>query len=627
MKPKFLKENRRTFKQTNKSKKYEKRSVILTESGESENENEEHLQKENESEELKSDSFQEFGNFSVRESKVLMNQGTSKHNREIFQSVPKMKGNISGRNADTLSEAQYFQLSEDDQPFVADKESSTTENALPFSKKNKIKKQRKVRCTNKSTNIETSDEYMKRHPSAGYKRKDIHGPTKTEEHKIYVSSKYKLPGSQSGSLPCLTDIRDTDNRRNEGKQDYDGATPKAKYAEQSYPQPLCQYMNMSKGSLTDSKDQIVTEIYKTLVCSKSKWLSISELKGILFANKIFHSVCDTESGLTTLLKENDDKFVIDYNARDEPLFSVKTNIKICDVFTKDPHEEHKCRDLHVCKYFLLSKCSLKKCKFGHRLSTEHNKTVFSCFDLDDVDLESKIFLLRNIGSRNISTLPLVCKFYNNQGGCKYAAKCTHLHLCKNYINSDCKFGGKCKRSHNMLAKHPLAVLTRYGLNFNFHKILSILKDTLNNGDVLLKRDYRHSKGVSISTDSHDYSDTSSSEDSDIDGESDDETENDKTGQTLDEDWWAQHSSSSEHDADEYQPTTDSDLSLLDENTYDENKSAVESETRHVTHKDDFPVNKGHQDDTKLIMTFECKLYRQLLAVNVDSIYSLFYMID
>ena len=58
---------------------------------------------------------------------------------------------------------------------------------------------------------------------------------------------------------------------------------------------------------------------------------------------------------------------------------------------------------------------------------------------------------------------LICKFYNNEGTCKNGNTCVYLHVCKYYINDDCKFGTRCMRSHNVLDEQPRSILERYDM--------------------------------------------------------------------------------------------------------------------------------------------------------------------
>jgi hypothetical protein len=74
-------------------------------------------------------------------------------------------------------------------------------------------------------------------------------------------------------------------------------------------------------------------------------------------------------------------------------------------------------------------------------------------------------------SNNAKTprVPLsICKFYNNEGTCKRGQSCDYLHVCKYFIDNDCKFGNGCKRSHNVLDVQPRKVLTKYGIVSDYY---------------------------------------------------------------------------------------------------------------------------------------------------------------
>lgn len=50
----------------------------------------------------------------------------------------------------------------------------------------------------------------------------------------------------------------------------------------------------------------------------------------------------------------------------------------------------------------------------------------------------------------------ICPHYNKgdgvHGSCRFATSCTKLHICLHFIQGDCKFGPKCKRTHNIDAQ-------------------------------------------------------------------------------------------------------------------------------------------------------------------------------
>lgn len=164
------------------------------------------------------------------------------------------------------------------------------------------------------------------------------------------------------------------------------------------------------------------------------------------------------------------------------------NISICERFTTNPNNKHECSDLHICKYFLLSNCRQSGCMFGHNLRDQHNSNVLKCHNLQTYDDEMLKEIIRQIDNRNVSTIPLVCKFYNNEGGCAKGDRCNHLHICKYYINENCKFNDTCKRSHDFADDQPIHILTMHGLfTLDVRILRSLLMKTLQNGEVKLKR--------------------------------------------------------------------------------------------------------------------------------------------
>ena len=150
-----------------------------------------------------------------------------------------------------------------------------------------------------------------------------------------------------------------------------------------------------------------------------------------------------------------------------------------------------CNALHVCKFYLLSTC-LKNhtCKFGHNLTTEHNILVFKRRFLHRVLIGSIKRAVRFTYSRNGTTVPSVCKFYNAKKGCIRGDRldcggiCQYLHICQHYIFGKCKFRNHgCKRSHSLNTGQPRRVLDLYGLGQVDHQTLTnLIRKTANETD-------------------------------------------------------------------------------------------------------------------------------------------------
>lgn len=145
------------------------------------------------------------------------------------------------------------------------------------------------------------------------------------------------------------------------------------------------------------------------------------------------------------------------------------SLKLCNKYsTTASQEQCTCDALHICKFFMLSACTFKQCKFGHTLKTEHNIRVLRKRFLQNLTLKQLKNFIRQKESRNETTLPGICTFYNSQEGCKHdedqTSECPFLHACYYHIKRSCKFGRACKRSHVLLSGQPLRILKLYGLN-------------------------------------------------------------------------------------------------------------------------------------------------------------------
>ncbi|XP_046379825.2 sarcoplasmic reticulum histidine-rich calcium-binding protein-like [Haliotis rufescens] len=139
--------------------------------------------------------------------------------------------------------------------------------------------------------------------------------------------------------------------------------------------------------------------------------------------------------------------------------------------TKASSCKGKCKSLHVCRYFVLSKCDIvdtgKRCLFGHDMDSKYNKYILrkSLLHKFPPRLAQKVLL--NLKYRNRTTLPVVCRFYNTFWGCKNSRNnsCPFLHICEDYILGFCKSEDKkCRFRHDISHSQPAAILERYGMS-------------------------------------------------------------------------------------------------------------------------------------------------------------------
>jgi hypothetical protein len=244
------------------------------------------------------------------------------------------------------------------------------------------------------------------------------------------------------------------------------------------------------------KNEIVSTVYRAMVEGEDLEFSPVNILSMMKQSSPVKVGFATEDILLNLLKRNEDKFLFQKRTH---MISPKTNINLCPTFTNNPYSKHECMDLHICKYHLLGCCTVEKCKFSHKLNSNHNVKVLKSYDLWKIDERHIKRLLQNLNNRNISTTPLVCKFYNNEGGCQKGEFCMHLHVCTHFINDDCMFQSKCKRLHDLNNQQVRNVLEKHGIfpeKSNFDKIRNLIKATLADGGVKLKRElsiYQKSK--------------------------------------------------------------------------------------------------------------------------------------
>ncbi|KAM4615599.1 protein mono-ADP-ribosyltransferase PARP12-like [Polymixia lowei] len=157
---------------------------------------------------------------------------------------------------------------------------------------------------------------------------------------------------------------------------------------------------------------------------------------------------------------NREKFVVAVCNGEEKVVA-KTSLRIC----KDK-DCNSCRNLHLCKRFLLGECQFvlgrRPCCFSHDLTFDHNATVLREHDLDGLHREELcVLLLQN----DDSLLPPICYDYNNGAGkfgkCQDGDNCRRLHICQRYLRGVCN----CPRAHDFYEPHPFNALQRRGVPY------------------------------------------------------------------------------------------------------------------------------------------------------------------
>ena len=175
----------------------------------------------------------------------------------------------------------------------------------------------------------------------------------------------------------------------------------------------------------------------------------------------------------------------------ERYVKIVTKVSICEVHCSKnrtcPGTIPMCTGLHICKFYLLSgKCQYGgQCSFGHDLTISHNMKILKENYLDGLSVEDLKYLFGQAESRTSVTAPKICKFYNVEAGCRYAESgkpCPNLHICKHYVSSSCRFGKKCRRSHDILNHSVKDILEKHGISTRRtpKEILTDLREAVSN---------------------------------------------------------------------------------------------------------------------------------------------------
>lgn len=121
-----------------------------------------------------------------------------------------------------------------------------------------------------------------------------------------------------------------------------------------------------------------------------------------------------------------------------------------------------------------------------QLSSQNRRLVSDFGKLEFVKRYPELFdykLCREVGKSKPKVMvkldvPLhFCIEAGESGGCA-SKECTRLHLCPFFIKGNCKFGLKCKRSHNCGDEHTVRVLEHFRLRFLHTSSSSLLQEIL-----------------------------------------------------------------------------------------------------------------------------------------------------
>ena len=170
--------------------------------------------------------------------------------------------------------------------------------------------------------------------------------------------------------------------------------------------------------------------------------------------------------------------------------SVLTVPDVCKFYNNESgcSKGDNCPFLHVCMYFVDGDCKFGAgCKRDHNFNSKHNKTVLAEYNLSNLKVRNLLSYLKSVRETrrdsmscdtdlrekaNVAAMPVdrlqhpvpeICNFYNSAQTCSREETCPFLHICKYFVNDDCSFGSKCKRSHAFTSSHNRKILVNLNM--------------------------------------------------------------------------------------------------------------------------------------------------------------------
>eukprot|EP00794_Sanderia_malayensis_P015185 gene15185-16747_t len=222
--------------------------------------------------------------------------------------------------------------------------------------------------------------------------------------------------------------------------------------------------------------ELAKKIYLRLIANKDE-LNITEVSQLIVneeKKKAYHKQENnsTLNDVNVFINKYDHLFSV---TLDKGMVVIRPVVKIefCKTFDgKQGCLARSCPKLHVCRHYIKGKCTFGvKCKKPHHFDSPQTKKILREHCLDGLSpLKLKSFLCRNvqfaledmIDASNTPRNLEICKYYNVAIGCSRDEQCPFLHVCRFYAEEGtCKFGTKCIRKHDFKNKHTQMLLERY----------------------------------------------------------------------------------------------------------------------------------------------------------------------
>ncbi|XP_043223041.1 uncharacterized protein LOC122382150 [Amphibalanus amphitrite] len=147
----------------------------------------------------------------------------------------------------------------------------------------------------------------------------------------------------------------------------------------------------------------------------------------------------------------------------EDMARLAVNLDVCrDYFFPNTCKTKDCDKLHLCRFFIASKCTyaIHKCLRSHHLwSDPHNTRVLRENRLHGLSEQDVFRALRDgylaqnpVTDAERRFLLQMCRPYQ-RGNCSRPEVCTRIHICDGYVYDKCESRTICHRSHDLKSGH------------------------------------------------------------------------------------------------------------------------------------------------------------------------------
>lgn len=163
--------------------------------------------------------------------------------------------------------------------------------------------------------------------------------------------------------------------------------------------------------------------------------------------------------LQKIIQEFPESFSI-RGSHEDPDVSLRLAIDVCDNMRNCPGFPG-CKDLHICKYFMLDNCIHTKrrtrnpCPYPHSLASKHNKKVLQYHHMLYLEVHTIQKMMQTEAKAREHTMrenaPLKLCYYYNRRVCE-RDNCPFIHLCEFFVKGTCKFGRRCKKNHDVSSR-------------------------------------------------------------------------------------------------------------------------------------------------------------------------------